>query len=451
MAHNQSAQTLDDSDSGSSLADYFRERDSVLDSQLAWQLDNGSELSDSIRMLFQGSSGLVRLRIWMLLTLVGHNQAQLQRDEMDNLFHLVRPEAVDSTLKRFREAHLLEWDETHRNYALTALGQRAANILLPLVEPEQDELASLLGQVVGAEQLGTLQSNQVHMLQAQLQRLHHEFEDAIASGSEFRLRQARQRYDRASRLIDKASEAISAIISQAKGQKLLEQAARGLGLAQSRLLAMASQFNRALQQADRQRVTLGTTGITSTDVKRWLQSIDDLSSLGAAAVHRNLRVAVLAPHEILDVTEAEFERERPVAVADEGLPQAQEAPEGNLQAVALPAELSQLTHLFECWGLADALQAAPEHSITEALLSEKTTAPTRYAQAAYKLQLLPLLGDAQAKQLPGITGELARQPWRTHWHNQLQSLDHPELSHLSSGSLRHESLPDEPNTEETSA
>ena len=27
-----------------------------------------------------------------------------------------------------------------------------------------------------------------------------------------------------------------------------------------------------LQQVDRQRVTLGTTGITSTDVKRWLQA-----------------------------------------------------------------------------------------------------------------------------------------------------------------------------------
>ena len=44
----------------------------------------------------------------------------------------------------------------------------------------------------------------------------------------------------------------------------MERAARGMGQAQSRLLAMASQFNRALQQVDRQRVTLGTTGITST-------------------------------------------------------------------------------------------------------------------------------------------------------------------------------------------
>lgn len=31
--------------------------------------------------------------------------------------------------------------------------------------------------------------------------------------------------------------------------------------------------HRALQQVDRQRVTLGTTGITSTDVKRWPQTL----------------------------------------------------------------------------------------------------------------------------------------------------------------------------------
>jgi hypothetical protein len=60
----------------------------------------------------------------------------------------------------------------------------------------------------------------------------------------------------------------------------------------------------------------------------------------------------------------------------------------------------------------------------------------RYAEVAYKTQLLPLLGDAQAQELPGATGELARQPWRVEWHNDLASLDHPEVSHLSTGHLR---------------
>ena len=235
-------------------------------------------LLDAVRLLFQGSSTLARLRLWALFTLVGQGKAFLSREELDQLFHAMRPEATDAVIKRLREATLLTCEDSQRQYAVTSVAQQVASLLATLAQPGEDELAGLLSQVVGADQLGTLQGNQVHMLQAQLVRLHHEFSDAIVSGSEFRLREARKRYDRAARLIDRASSTITAIISNARGERALEQGARALGLAQSRLLAMASQFNRALQQVDRQRVTLGTTGITSTDVKRWLQTQTQLSS-----------------------------------------------------------------------------------------------------------------------------------------------------------------------------
>ena len=208
--------------------------------------------------------------------LLGQSEANLPRDQINELFHAVRPEALDTVFRRFRDTGLLLWDETQRRTSLTPLAQQLSGVLgafntSPQGADGDGDLAMLLGQVVGADQLGTLDAAQVQMLQAQLGRLHAEFEDAIASGSEFRLREARTRYDRAARLIDKASTAIATIIGNAHGHVAMERAARALGQAQSRLLAMASQFNRALQQVDRQRVTLGTTGITSTDVKRWLR------------------------------------------------------------------------------------------------------------------------------------------------------------------------------------
>lgn len=64
--------------------------------------------------------------------------------------------------------------------------------------------------MVDANQLGSVDAGQVQLLHAQLAHLHGEFADAIASGSEFRLREARKRYDRAATLIDRASEAIAA-------------------------------------------------------------------------------------------------------------------------------------------------------------------------------------------------------------------------------------------------
>lgn len=438
-------------ESESALADYFRDPECVADSALAWQMDQHNATIEALRSLFQGPGGLVRLRVWMLLTLTGQGRAFWSREELEQLFHPVRPEATDNAIKRLREAALLTWDDTQRHYAITPLAQHTATMLGPLSQPVHDELAGLLSQVVGADQLGTLDAGQVRMLQAQLGRLHHEFADAIASGSEFRLREARKRYDRAARLIDKASDTITAIISNARGQLVLEQAARALGQAQSRLLAMASQFNRALQQVDRQRVTLGTTGITSTDVKRWLQTLnasDALPRLADEAVALPVGLTALAPHELLDVTEAEFERDRPVAALPDALPSAQAAPVGDLTAVALPHELFDLSSLLRAWELE--LGAAPhapmgsapaQHSVSDALLgvSEGSDTPARYAQVAYKAQLLPLLGDVQARELPGATGELARQTWRVQWSPEILSVDHPAVTHLSSGRLIHNS------------
>ncbi|UUZ65579.1 hypothetical protein LP417_14675 [Polaromonas sp. P1-6] len=197
---------------------------------------------------------------------------------------------------------------------------------------------------------------------------------------------------------------------------------------------MASQFNRALQQVDRQRVTLGTTGITSTDVRRWLQTTRPLAALADEAMATPAALSALAPHEMLDVTEAEFERDRPQASAPDPLPAAQSAPEGNLGTVALPQELTDLSTLLAQWGLlVDDEHLAP-HPLADALLGP-ADAGTRYAQVAYKAQLMPLLGDTQALGLAGATGDLARQPWRAEWSTTLQELDHPAVSQLTQGLL----------------
>jgi hypothetical protein len=152
-------------------------------------------------------------------------------------------------------------------------------------------------------------------------------------------------------------------------------------------------------------------------------------------------LAVLAPHEMLDVTEAEFERDRPSAQAAQPLPAAQAAPVGDLSAAALPQELSDLSALLAQWavaenGAADA-DGATVRAVHAALLADTDGVAARYAQVAYKAQLLPLLGDAQAQGLPGATGDLARQPWRLQWHNMLTAVDHPTISHLSGGQLEH--------------
>ena len=148
---------------------------------------------------------------------------------------------------------------------------------------------------------------------------------------------------------------------------------------------------------------------------------------------------------MLDVTEAEFERDRPQAIAAEALPSAQVAPAGDLTAVALPQELGALSELLAQWGLLAAPAAGAEaadaalhwRDISQAVLHPLVGEDhARYAQVAYKTQLMPLLGDAQAQDLPGATGQLARQPWRVQWRTDVLALEHPAVSHLSAGHLR---------------
>lgn len=127
--------SLHSPESESALSDYFRDPEALIDSPVAWQVENNADLVDALRSLFQGASGLVRLRLWMLFTLIGQGKAFLLREELDQLFYGVRPEAVDSALKRFREAALLTWDDSQRQYGLTPMAQHIATMLSPVGLP----------------------------------------------------------------------------------------------------------------------------------------------------------------------------------------------------------------------------------------------------------------------------------------------------------------------------
>ena len=93
---------------------------------------------------------------------------------------------------------------------VTPLAQQLLGVLSPLVtsSAQDADLTSLLANVAGAHQLGTLDPAQLQHLQAQLSRLYDEFADAIASGSEFHLRRARQRFGKALSLVEKEAQAI---------------------------------------------------------------------------------------------------------------------------------------------------------------------------------------------------------------------------------------------------
>lgn len=423
---------------GSSFEGYFRDPATAAESPLAWRLGQRLALLDALRGLLSGGQATAQLRLWVFLELAALPQGRLQRDDLNQAFFSLRPEALDATLKRLRDLNLLVWDATAQDYHLSPLAQQLQGLLAPLARSadEDDEMAALLAQVAGAQALGLSDPSQIQHLHAQLARRYDEFADVIASGSEARLREAQPRFERALHLVDRAGEALTALIRSDHDDPRLEREARALGSGQARLLSMASQFTRALQQADRQRITLGTTGITSSDVRQWLQSRGALHELLGDALAFNPQPVFISGHELVDVAEGEFERDRPDPQRSQGLPPAAQAASGTLETLRMPQELEDLIAQLADWTAGATPEAAAARPVAQAVLGG------RYAQAAYRLQLLPLLGDEQASTLQGLTGDLARSAWRAVLLPEIVAVQDPCVAALSAGHLEPD-IPDD--------
>jgi hypothetical protein len=194
-----------DSNDSASFESHFRDPTEAPIHPLAWALGQRQPLIDALRGLFSGPQAGVQLRLWCFLELSSQPQGRLSRDDVNRLFHMLLPDSLDSALKRLRDLNLLVWDATAQDYHLSPLAQQVHGLLATLTSPPQgdagDEMAELLAQVAGAQQLGLVNANHLKHLHAQLARLHDEFAEAIASGSEARLRLAQPRFDRALQLV----------------------------------------------------------------------------------------------------------------------------------------------------------------------------------------------------------------------------------------------------------
>ena len=411
---------------------YFRDPGFAAESPLAWALGQRLDAIDALRGLLSGGQATARLRLWVFLELAAQPQGRLQREDLNQLFLGLKPEALDMALKRLRDLGLLIWEATAQDYHLSPSALQVQALLAPLARTssDDDDMASLLAQVAGAQALGLSDAGQIRHLHAQLARLYDDFADAIASGSEARLREAQPRFERALKLVERAGEALTALIRSEHDDPRLEREARALGFGQAKLLAMASQFTRALQQADRQRVTLGSTGITSSDVRQWLQAHPALHGLLGDALSLGVRPVFVSGHDLLDVAEGELDRDRPDPQRSQGLPPPSKAGVGEMEVLSMPMELADLIAQIGAWSDASDGSVPQPRPVADAVLGG------RFAQAAYRMQLLPLLGDVQARTLRGQTGELARLPWHVDLQPVVQRVDDEHVAAISVGQLQ---------------
>ena len=111
------------------IADFFRDADAAQDSPLLWRLSRQQPLTQALSGLFHGPAVLVQLRLWVFLQLASQGQALLPRERIAELFHALRPEALETVLKRLRDVGLLAWGEGARAYQLPALASQLRRLL----------------------------------------------------------------------------------------------------------------------------------------------------------------------------------------------------------------------------------------------------------------------------------------------------------------------------------
>jgi hypothetical protein len=406
-----------------------------------FHLKRAQPMLQAFTALFHGGQDSVMLRLLVLRELAADTAAPaFSRSDINQKFAFLIPESLETVVNRLRSHGLLAWDAPAAVYRITPMARNvlaALDTLFSLAKEEQDDDADmgfLLSQVAGAQAVGGVTVDQLKHLLGRLNALTEEFRDAIASGSEFRLRTSQEKWHTACDWVEKGSQILRAITSDERADSATHRAAQAIGRAQSALLNMQGMFSRALNQIERQRVHLGQSGLSTTDVKLWLLAHEDLASLAEEAIDRPVVPLFITPAEMIDVAETELLAERAVSTGPTGLPSGEDAPltindnpQIQLELDTWISRLSDFANLGTFPELAE--QSPKEVPIQDSLL------PATFALASYRASLLPLLGDAAEASLQGATAQLARLPVSFNPSDAMIELDDPEVAAISVATL----------------
>ena len=422
------------------LQAHFHEGVAPDEIEQVYHLKRAQPMLQAFTALFHGSQDGVIVRLLVLRELAAETgESAFSRADINTKFAYMIPESLETVLGRLRSHGLLAWDNPAAVYRITPLARNvlaALDTLLALGRPEEDEaeMGFLLSQVAGAQAVGGVTVEQLKHLLGRLVELHEEFRDAIASGSEFRLRASQAKWHMACDWVEKGSAILRAITSDERADSATHKAAQAIGRAQSSLLNMQGMFSRALNQIERQRVHLGQSGLSTTDIKRWLLAHDDLASLAEGAIERPVLPLFVTPAEMIDVAETELLLERAVNVAPGGLPSGEDAPLTINDNPAMQAELDDWIKRLADFANLDNFPVMAEGAPRSVAIQDSLL-PASFAVASYRASLLPLLGDPAEASLQGPTAELARLPVAFSSEDEMVQLDDPHVMAMSRATL----------------
>ncbi len=423
------------------LQTYFKSGITPDDVAAVFPLKRAQPMLQAFTALFHGGFNGVLLRLLVLRELTADVESPaLSRADINAKLGYLEPDALETVLSRLRSTGLLNWDASQSVYRISSTARNVLAALESLLQAEQQgdqaEMSYMLTQVAGAQAVGGVSVEQLHHLLGRLIELTEEFSDAIASGSEFQLRTAQQKWHTACDWVEKGSLIIHAITNDSRADSATHRAAQAIGRAQSALLNMQGMFSRALNQIERQRVHLGQSGLSTTDIKTWLLQRDDLAALADNALAHPVTPFFITPSEMIDVAESELLATRVSAVGG-ALPAGENAPE-------IAKDDSDALLELDHW-LALLTGTKPLEKPTPL---EEILLPASFAIASYRASLLPLLGDINESALQGATAALARLPLEFRSKDKMRKVQAEHVAAMSIASLASTSSTHHDSTEQ---
>ena len=415
-------------DASTPLQDYLRDGIVAADLPDLHPLLAARDLLRAFSTLFHGGEESVTVRLLVLRAIGERGQApDWSPQELREHFAYLDPIKFDTVLGRLRDNDLLLWDNATQRYRISPVGRQAlaAIGLLLQFNREGDELAYVTAQLAAGQAVGRVRGDDLQHLLSRLNELREDFDQAVLSGSEHRIQRAAGTLQSVWRWVEKGTEIVKDIAADADLDAATHRVAQQVGRAQSAMLRQASVFQRALNQLDRHRVHLGASGLSSSDVNRYLRGleIDGLAALAEDVLARTVAPAFALAPIALDVAEYELvEREREIQ-EDQSLPPAQAAPQG-VQAPVAAADYRHaedwLRQLVAMEGGAPLAELVPQDS---------------FAVSAYRLSLLGLIGDPGAENRSGVSAEMAQLP--LHWRvtPEFEPVGRAGVAYMSRGRL----------------
>ena len=410
-----------------SLNQFFASGVLASDLQALTPLMNARAMLNAFVMVFRGGEAEILIRLLIMREIGARPDApRWSPQELAQHFSYLDPVKLNTVLDRLKVFGLLVWDAEDRTYQLSGSARITLSALanvLALPAGEDADLAYITSQVAAGQSIGRPSLEALNLLLTKYRELQKEFDDALVGGSEFRIRQASAKFNAVVSTVEKGNEIIHSLMTNGELEGPMYRNAQAIGQAQSRILRMQATFQRTLHAIDLRSISLGSSGLSSSDVAQWLRTLDQetLAVLGAHAVGGMQPLPFAMSDLMLDVAEYELlERER-LAQENTALPPPCDAPATNEMAnerfAALDRFIDQLSEIRSEKPLADAVVIGG------------------YSLSAYRLSLLALIGDPDSVEVRGRVADLARLPLTVSLWAEHETVARDEVAQISRGAL----------------